>query len=235
MSIINPIYLYVKTHNKTGLKYFGKTTRKDPHKYPGSGKHWISHLEKHGYDYKTEIYGIYSDREECLKSAIEFSEKYNIVESKEWANLRVESLDGGDTSKTQGYKNSLHKIAENGRKSKWWNNGTHQTFSEFPPNDSYIRGRLKFNNVGAKLGTEIQKGKIWINNGTEEKMIYPSDPIPNDFVPGRLKLKAFAGGAGRHSAKGTKWWNDGLKEIMSITSPGPSFVQGRIKKDSICC
>jgi len=231
----NIIYLYIKTHSKTGLKYFGKTIKKDPHKYPGSGKHWRAHLEKHGYEYTTEIYGTYTNKDECQTAAIEFSEKNKIVESKEWANLRIESLDGGDTSKTQGYRDSFYKMVEHGKKSKWWNNGSHQTFSEFPPNDSYVRGRLQFNNVGAKLGTEIQKGKIWINNGTEEKMVYPSNPTPDGFFSGRLKSKAFAGGSGRHSAKGTKWWNNGAKEIMSQQSPGPSFVKGRIKKDSTYC
>jgi transposase len=49
------IYLYVKTHNKTGLKYLGKTTKLDPHKYSGSGKRWLRHLKKHGFDYTTEI------------------------------------------------------------------------------------------------------------------------------------------------------------------------------------
>ena len=43
-----PIYtLYVKTHNKTGLKYLGRTTQ-DPYKYKGSGTYWRSHLKKHG-------------------------------------------------------------------------------------------------------------------------------------------------------------------------------------------
>ena len=28
--MFKPTYLYVKTHNKTGLKYFGKTTTPDP-------------------------------------------------------------------------------------------------------------------------------------------------------------------------------------------------------------
>lgn len=37
------IHLYVKIHNVTGLKYFGKTT-KDPFKYRGSGKYWLAHL-----------------------------------------------------------------------------------------------------------------------------------------------------------------------------------------------
>lgn len=40
------IHLYIKTHNTTGLKYFGKTT-KDPYKYLGSGKHWRAHLKIH--------------------------------------------------------------------------------------------------------------------------------------------------------------------------------------------
>lgn len=223
-----PIYLYIKTHNKTGLKYFGKTTRKNPHKYLGSGKHWVAHLKKHGADYTTEIYGLYTDRQQCLTEALEFSEKHNIVNSVEWANLRIESLDGGDTSKTQGYRDSFHKIVENGKKSKWWNNGTHQTFSEFPPDETYVRGRLTFNNVGAKIGTEIQRGKIWINNSVEEMMIHPAEEIPKGFIIGRLKSKAFAGGQGRHSAKGSKWWNNGTTSKMSTICPGPDYTLGRL-------
>jgi hypothetical protein len=231
MSSKTPIYLYIKIHTKTGLKYFGKTINKNPYKYPGSGKRWRAHLEKHGYEYSTEIYGTYTNKEECRIAAIEFSEKHKIVESSEWANLKIECLDGGDTSKTQGYIDSFHKIGENGRKSKWWNNGSHQTFSEFPPNESYVRGRLKFNNVGAKKGAEIQKGKFWVNNHKEEKMIAPTEKMPNGFEIGRLPLNAFGGLQRKYSAKGTKWWNNGLKEIMLENSPGPLFVKGRLKKD----
>ena len=43
------IYLYVKTHSKTGLKYLGQTSSNDPRMY------WKSHLKKHGLDYTTEI------------------------------------------------------------------------------------------------------------------------------------------------------------------------------------
>jgi hypothetical protein len=49
------IYLYVKTHRKTGLKYLGKTNSRYPHKYSGSGIYWTNHLKEHGYDVKTEI------------------------------------------------------------------------------------------------------------------------------------------------------------------------------------
>jgi len=89
------IFLYIKTHNKTGLKYFGKTTSKDPYKYQGSGKWWKRHIEKHGYDVTTEIVGVFTDEEECRQKALEFSLENDIVSSNEWANLKLETLDGG--------------------------------------------------------------------------------------------------------------------------------------------
>lgn len=89
------IYLYVKTHNVTGLKYFGKTTKEDPHKYTGSGKYWKKHLNKHGFDYTTEIIATFQDEKLCEEFAIKFSRENNIVESELWANLQEENgLDG---------------------------------------------------------------------------------------------------------------------------------------------
>ena len=70
-------YLYIKTHNITGLKYFGKTTN-DPITYRGSGKYWQAHLKKHGNDVTTEVLGYYTDKEECSKIALEFSINNNI-------------------------------------------------------------------------------------------------------------------------------------------------------------
>ena len=89
------IILYIKTHKKTGLKYFGKTTKKDPHKYTGSGKYWLNHIKKHGKDIDTEIIGNFIFEDECAKFALRFSIENNIISSKEWANLRLENgLDG---------------------------------------------------------------------------------------------------------------------------------------------
>jgi hypothetical protein len=94
MSSIETI-LYVKIHNVTGLKYFGKTTKKDPEKYIGSGKYWKNHVKKHGYSITTVIIGKFSDPKECKEFALNFSKKYNIVESDEWANLINENgMDG---------------------------------------------------------------------------------------------------------------------------------------------
>lgn len=96
-----PTYLYIKTHNLTGLKYFGKTTN-DPYNYYGSGKYWLAHLRKYGYDISTEVVGYYTNKDECVKAATTFSTENNIVfavtenNKKTWANQIVENgLDGG--------------------------------------------------------------------------------------------------------------------------------------------
>ena len=95
------IYLYIKQHSVTGLKYFGKTISKNPFKYLGSGKRWVPHIKKHGVDQvKTlEIWG-FDNQEMCTEFALKFSKDNNIVESKEWANLMEENGHwGGSTVK----------------------------------------------------------------------------------------------------------------------------------------
>ena len=98
-------YLYKKTHNITGLKYLGKTTSKDPHHYKGSGKHWRYHIKKHGYDVTTEILKECSTPEELTKWGLYYSNLWNIVENKEWANLRPE--DGGFGPLTKEIKEKI--------------------------------------------------------------------------------------------------------------------------------
>ena len=114
------------------------------------------------------------------------------------------------------------------KKSKWWNNGVHQTFSEFPPDSTYVRGRLKFNNKGAAIGATIQKGKVWVHNFKEEKMVYKTE-IPAGYIQGRLREKLKTDKV-RHFNKGTKWWNNGETEVMSVSPPDNNYIQGRLKK-----
>lgn len=98
------IHLYVKRHGVTKLKYFGKTTRKDPLKYYGSGAYWARHIKKHGKQYveTINIWG-FDCQEEATKFALQFSKENNIVESTEWANLMVEDAACG---LVMGYKHS---------------------------------------------------------------------------------------------------------------------------------
>lgn len=88
------IYLYVKTHLDTGLKYLGKTI-KDPFKYKGSGKYWLRHIAKHGYNCSTEIIFESTDHNEIKQIGQQYSKMWNIVNSSNWANLKEESGDGG--------------------------------------------------------------------------------------------------------------------------------------------
>ena len=90
-------YLYIKQHSITKLKYFGKTTKEDPVSYLGSGIHWKRHIKKHGTEHvKTLWYQSFQDEKSLIDYATKFSKENNIVESKEWANLKEENgLDGG--------------------------------------------------------------------------------------------------------------------------------------------
>ena len=89
------IYLYVKTHTTTGLKYLGKTIRSDVHEYTGSGRCWLRHLAKPGKHYTTEILLATADKQELKETGIFFSQLWNIVESTGWANLMLEAGCGG--------------------------------------------------------------------------------------------------------------------------------------------
>lgn len=90
-----PFCLYIKTHNTTGMKYFGYTS-KDPFEYKGSGKYWLRHLSVHGNDVTTKIFAHCKDLDEVSEVGLMFSKQHNIVESSEWANLKEESGTGGD-------------------------------------------------------------------------------------------------------------------------------------------
>ena len=105
------IYLYIKQHSITKLKYFGKTTSKNPFKYPGSGTYWKNHTKKHGKEYvKTiELWG-FDDQELCTEFALKFSEDNNIVESKEWANkIPEDGLNGWQTGDGNPSKTSRNR------------------------------------------------------------------------------------------------------------------------------
>ena len=88
------IYLYLKTHNETGLKYFGMT-KQDPFKYMGSGKRWRNHLSKHGNDVDTKIIFESKDKDEISKIGKKYSYIWDIVNSTQFANLKIEEGDGG--------------------------------------------------------------------------------------------------------------------------------------------
>ncbi len=95
------ITLYLATHNKTNLKYFGKTTQyhteEDLQKYyHGSGTYWNKHLNKHGDDVTMQIFYQSEDEENVKALALMYSRFWNIENSSQYANLMIEDgLSGG--------------------------------------------------------------------------------------------------------------------------------------------
>lgn len=100
-------YLYVKTHNETGLKYLGKTKNPNPYKYPGSGKRWTYHLKKHGYNVDTVILKECASNEEVREWGLYYSKLWNVVEDTNWANIKPENGDGGIHSEETKHKISI--------------------------------------------------------------------------------------------------------------------------------
>ena len=68
------IYLYLKTHNISGLKYLGQT-KNNPFKYNGSGVIWKKHLKKYGLDITTEILAECKTKEEIRDIGMYYSNK----------------------------------------------------------------------------------------------------------------------------------------------------------------
>lgn len=99
--------IYKKTHNITGLQYLGYT-KQNPYIYKGSGKVWRKHIKKYGNDVTTEILYQTDNIKEIKSKGIEYSELWNIVESKQWANLKREEGDGGGNcyNHTENKKNA---------------------------------------------------------------------------------------------------------------------------------
>ena len=144
------IYLYIKTHNTTGLKYLGKTTQ-DPYKYKGSGKRWTNHINKHGNNVTTEVVGVFDTNEELRKFSEKLSESLDIVNSANWANLMPESGTGGNTSRYINYTNINH--------------GKGQTYEE-----RYgVEKALYLKQLRSKKLSETRKGKTYREiHGVEE-------------------------------------------------------------------
>jgi len=145
--MFKPTALYVKTHNKTGLKYFGKTTRlMKIHSYRGSGLHWSRHLKTHGNDYTTELLGIWHDADRLKEFAIKFCNDHDVVKSKEWANMVLEEgLQGAANGETNISKRAdvREKMSENSAKNQLGKFGiNHSSFKEW-----YITPLGKFDSL----------------------------------------------------------------------------------------
>lgn len=147
------IYLYIKIHTKTGLKYFGKTTR-NVHRYNGSGKHWQRHIKQHGTEYiKTLKVWEFQSLDECTSFALKFSKDNHIVESVYWANLIEENGNDGAPVGHSGCKGS-----KNGHFGKQLNKGKKHSEESKKLRSEKLTGRV-FNDEWRKKISESKLGK----------------------------------------------------------------------------
>lgn len=234
------IYLYLKTHNKTGLKYLGKTVQ-DPFDYRGSGLVWNRHLDKHGDDVSTVILFETEDMDEFKRVALEYSEKWNITESKEFANLIPEYGTGGDTSmcfteeSIEKIRTSLAKTREGMDLSRSdetkrkiseslmghsYTEASRQKMSESAKNRGFIEGSgfKKGHQPHNKGKTGHMSDKIWANDGVENRRFLVHS-IPVGWVLGRVKfpepethLCPHCGKEGKGSSM-KRWHFDNCKEL----------------------
>ena len=174
---IMSIYLYVKIHNTTGLKYLGNTNRKDPHKYLGSGTYWRLHLAKHGNDYTTNIIKECQTKEEIKYWGLYYSNLWNIIESRDndgrkiWANLRLENGNGGSLPGKNSYRYGKKHSEEAKKKISSQITGktvSEETRKKISAAKKGQAGRPK-TELEKKFLSELHKGKV-VSLETRKKM-----------------------------------------------------------------
>jgi len=118
-----PYYLYIKTHQTTGLKYLGYTTH-DPYTYPGSGIDWKIHYQIYGKNLvNTEIILETNDWEELTFMGRYYSSLWKITTAmddfgnKIWANRIIES-GGGSSELMKIFSNNPEERKKRSIKSK---------------------------------------------------------------------------------------------------------------------
>lgn len=155
-----PTHLYIKRHDASGLLYFGKTVE-DPYIYPGSGMVWCRVLKKDRGPVSTLWTERFENRALIVEFAEFFSDFFDIVEDKKWANLtRENGLDGCPP----GHRRS----SEFKRKIK--EKRALQVISDV------TRARMSASKLGVPRPQsqkdktrEANKGLVFVNNGTINK------------------------------------------------------------------
>jgi rubrerythrin len=178
---IHPTRLYIKQCSHCGLKYFGKTSRKNIELYKGSGLRWSRHLKRHqaksihlwnsDWYYDTSI----------TKFALKFSRINKIVESDLWANMKYEDgLAGGKMSQT-----SINKRIEKVTSLEWKSTVGAFVYEKTKRNISKTRNSPEWKETvgkeAAKKCSDTKNSKEWQDtigaHVAEEATRRQSDPV----------------------------------------------------------
>lgn len=181
---MNKKYLYLKIA-PSKLMYLGKREKKDVFtSYLGSGSYWKLHLKKHNYTSKDIItYVLFEtyDSLEFKKIATYYSNLWNIVESKNFANLCNETGEKGLSNPSLETRNKIsyassNRSAEtiqkiiNGNKGKKRTKEVKEKISITNKNRSLeTREKLRQKQTGRKYSEEskLKMSKIQSNRNSE--------------------------------------------------------------------
>jgi hypothetical protein len=212
-----PTRLYVKEHTLTGLKYFGKSQKKDLVKYQGSGRHWIKHIEKYGREHIVNLWisDWFTDSKDIEEFALLFSKLHDIVESKEWANLKEENgLDtGGNFSES-----SKKKRGETLRKTKSTKEYKETTAKEAARKSSEIQKskefKLKHHKECVHCGLMVSPGNYKRWHGENCKKILGEDKWKEKIKLAKDKEKKTKSDLGWKE----NVWDPAMKRLKDIKS-----------------
>ena len=168
------IYLYLKTHNISGLKYLGKT-QNNPYQYKGSGVIWKKHLKKYGDDITTEILYTSDSIEEIRKKGLYYSNLFNVVESEDFANLIEEYGEGRPKGSklSEDHKENISAAMIGHKNSVGINKGTDNPMYGISRygEDNPFYGK-KHNADAKRKMSEAKKGKPQLNTAKKVKVIW---------------------------------------------------------------
>ena len=93
-------------------------TTRDPFVYQGSGKRWVRHVKKHGYDVTTEVLFETDSFNLLQETGRKLSHQLNVVESEDFLNLVVENGQGFEPGHKGQTKNNFFGSGEHIRRIK---------------------------------------------------------------------------------------------------------------------
>jgi hypothetical protein len=182
-----PTWLYVKQHNISGLRYFGKTSQSNVEKYKGSGRYWKNHIRQHGNDVTTIWSMLFLTEDDLVEFAQFFTEFYDIVKStnlsnkKIWANLVPE--DGRMGGQNIGMPSPMLG-KKTGRLGVW--NGKKR-----PAHSEMMTGRVQTEEHSNKISLALTGRQRTVEHGNNISIANKGKPKPrvSQALKGRILPK----------------------------------------------
>jgi hypothetical protein len=194
--------------------------------YIGFDARWPKRKSEHKTASKNQQYKIYNAIRKYGWNNFVWEPIYQSTDYNHCLNRMEQYFIDEYDSIRNGY-NSTKGGAGGSAGASWWNDGLSQILAHLPPNNTFIKGRLNYINIGGLVGAEAQRGKIWINNGSHQMMIPKIDIMPEGYALGRTESKKK--GKPNISASGSRWWNNGIDQKMVKDCPGPGWKLGRCR------